>query len=106
MTRLQTCWIVLSTSLTLATAPAGAQDLLARGREVFGDQGCYGCHTVGAAGTPIGPDLSRVGFKYPRRYLEEWLRDPSAQKPTAHMPRISLSEEEISALAAFLSSLQ
>ena len=30
---------------------------VAEGRRVFQAQGCYGCHTVGATGTAIGPDL-------------------------------------------------
>ena len=57
--------------------------MVARGRSVFFEQGCYGCHTLGAVGTPIAPDLSRVGAKYSRSWLEGWLRDPATQKPTA-----------------------
>lgn len=81
-------------------------DPVETGRRAFFAQGCYGCHTIGALGTPIGPDLSRLGSKYPRDYLERWLRDPAAQRPRAHMPKLELTEEEIGALAAFLSSLR
>ncbi len=70
------------------------------------DNGCYGCHTVGKLGTPIGPDLSHVGTKYPRDYLERWLRDPGRQRPSAHMPTLELSEEQVRAIAAYLSSLR
>ena len=35
--------------------------LVAQGRQLFTDKGCYGCHTVGATGTPIAPDLRRDG---------------------------------------------
>ncbi len=38
--------------------------------------------------------------------LERWLRDPSAQKPTAHMPRLDLTEPDVRALAAYLSTLK
>jgi mono/diheme cytochrome c family protein len=82
------------------------RSLVDRGKKLFMAHGCYGCHMVGTAGTPIGPDLSRIGFKYPESYLVRWLRDPSAQKPTAHMPKITLTEAEIRALAAYLASLQ
>jgi cytochrome c1 len=34
------------------------------------------------------------------------LRDPAAQKPTAHMPRLALQEDEIRALAAYLATLR
>ena len=88
--------------------PARAQEtgeMVTRGRSVFFAQGCYGCHTLGAAGTPIAPDLSRIGAKYSRSWLEGWLRDPAAQRPTAHMPKLELSDNEVKALAAFLASL-
>jgi cytochrome c oxidase subunit II len=76
------------------------------GEKIFFDQGCHGCHTVGKAGTPIGPDLSRIGAKRSRAYLIGWLKDPAAQTPRAHMPRIQLSNTEIEQLAAYLSALR
>jgi cytochrome c oxidase subunit II len=76
------------------------------GRAVFFSQGCYGCHRLGAAGTPIAHDLSHVGRKYTEAELARWLRDPASQKPNAHMPRLALTEEEIRALAAYLASLR
>jgi cytochrome c oxidase subunit 2 len=85
---------------------AYAQESVEQGRKYFMDSGCYGCHTVGKMGTPIGPNLSSVGAKYSRSYLERWLRDPSAQRPSAHMPTLELSEQQVQNLAAFLSSLR
>jgi hypothetical protein len=35
-----------------------------------------------------------------------WLRDPALQRPTAHMPALELSEEDVSALAVYLSTLR
>ena len=94
--------------MLLLAAGAEAQDgaLVARGQSVFKDQGCYGCHTVGATGTPIAPDLSRIGAKRDQAFLTRWLRNPSEQRPTAHMPRIELTEPEAQALAAYLGSLR
>ena len=77
-----------------------------RGDQVFVSQGCYGCHLIGKFGTPIGPDLSRVGAKYPASYLRQWLRDPESVRPTAHMPKLELSAEEIESLATYLASLK
>ena len=100
---------ILSISLVVLASCAQAQDsraLVGRGRMVFRDQGCYGCHTAEGMGTPIGPDLSRIGAKHNETYLAGWLRDPSAQRPTAHMPKLQLTETEVQALAAYLGSLR
>ncbi len=95
--------------LLVAGACAHARETsapVAEGRRVFQDQGCYGCHTVGATGTLLGPDLSHIGAKHDRPYLIGWLRDPSSQKPTAHMPKLTLTDAEVQALAAYLGSLR
>lgn len=90
-----------------ATGAFGQEDStpVGRGKRVFAEQGCYGCHTVGKAGTAIGPDLTRIGAKYSEQSLTMWLTEPQQQKPTAHMPKIDLTEAEIRALAAYLASL-
>lgn len=88
-----------------AMAVAWAQSA-GEGRQVFFSQGCYGCHRIGVAGTPIAHDLSHVGSKYTETELAKWLRDPSGQKPRAHMPRLALQEDEIRALAAYLATLR
>jgi cytochrome c oxidase subunit II len=98
--------LALVVAVAVLAASSGAQSPAGQGQQYFMDTGCYGCHTVGKMGTPIGPDLSRVGSKYSRAYLERWLRDPSAQRPSAHMPTLELTEEQVKAMAAFLSSLK
>ena len=95
--------------LLFTAAPALAQDaaLVLRGERLFTEQGCYGCHTVGKFGTQgIAPDLSHVGGKHDVGYLTKWLKDPASQRPTAHMPKIGLSDAEAKALAAYLGSLR
>ncbi len=77
-----------------------------QGGKFFIDSGCYGCHLVGKLGTPIGPDLSHIGSRYSVEDIERWLRDPLFQRPTAHMPKLELTEEQVRALGAYLSSLQ
>lgn len=99
---------LLLTALAAGSASLAQESggLLGQGKQLFTDQGCYGCHTIGKFGTPIAPDLSHLGAKYNVADLARWLRDPSAEKPTAHMPKISLSEAEVRALAAYLASLR
>lgn len=102
--------LVLAFALALvAVAPpaaVAADDIGQRGRAVFMKNGCHGCHTIGAMGSSIGPDLSRVGFKYRAEYIERWLRDPSFLRPSAHMPALELTNADIQILARYLSSLQ
>jgi len=100
--------VLVLAGLAACTAAVAQEDsgLRAKGKQLFTDQGCYGCHTVEKFGTPIAQDLSHVGSKYNLAELARWLRDPAAQKPTAHMPKIALSEAEARALAAYLASLR
>jgi mono/diheme cytochrome c family protein len=101
--------LLLASGFELGGARLDAQDreaLVARGRQIFADKGCYGCHTVGVAGTPIGPDLRTVGTRYGEATVARWLREPAAQEPTRHMPKLDLTEAEAGALAAYLASLR
>ena len=107
--RLCALWTLVLFAIVVGSAFALAQGRPARveqGGRVFIDSGCYGCHTVGKRGTPIGPDLSHLGSKYPADYVERWLRDPLAVRPNAHMPQLELHEGQVLALAAYLSSLR
>lgn len=100
---------IVLVSVVLLASCAEAQDggaLVDRGRMVFRDQGCYGCHTAERMGTPIGPDLSRIGAKRNETDLARWLRDPSTHRPSAHMPKLQLTEAEVQALTAYLGSLR
>ena len=103
--------VVFLTATTLGaqgppSGSRGAPPSGSRGEQLFVVQGCYGCHQIGKFGTPIGPDLSRVGAKYEARYLEQWLRDPESVRPTAHMPKLELTAQEIESLAAYLAMLR
>ena len=102
-------WVVTLALLLLPlvpSVPSVAQDSAEQGKQYFMSNGCYGCHTVGRMGTPIGPDLSHDGAKYSLAYIQKWLRDPESQRPSAHMPALELSEAQVAALAAYLSSLR
>jgi len=94
----------------VALGSAFAQEpgnLLEKGQKVFVEQGCYGCHTIGKVGTQgMATDLSHIGAKRDLVFLKSWLADPSAQRPTAHMPKIQMSRADADAVATYLSSLR
>ncbi len=83
---------------------AGAPTL-ARGRELFFDKNCYGCHRIeGLADGTLGPDLSEVGHVFKVDYLWEAIVDPRSNSATSVMPKFKLTDDEVKALVIFLSS--
>jgi len=106
--------------------------LVARGREVFFTESyCVLCHAIqgtNAAGI-IGPNLTRLGarttiaaglLENTPKNLVAWITDPNSVKPGSQMPGadymvtyegqtfppLNVNEEQIQALAAYLSSMR
>ena len=80
--------------------------LVQYGHDLFFAKGCVACHRHEAArvvhSSELGPNLS-----YHDRsdtYLQQWLADPAAMKPKTEMPDPNLTNTEIEALVAFLTS--
>jgi nitric oxide reductase subunit C len=74
------------------------------GRPQIFNQLCTACHALGGAGGTVGPALDGVGHKYDSDYFAKWLKDPASVKPGTAMPKLPLSEEQVSELVAFLST--
>ena len=79
---------------------------IAEGQRVFANKNCQGCHTISPDGTPIAPDPRETAARYTEAALARWLRNPSAQAPTRHMPELHLSDAEANAVAAYIVSLR
>jgi cbb3-type cytochrome oxidase cytochrome c subunit len=60
---------------------------------------------VQGKGGKIGPDLSGVGKRREADWLSKFLKDPKGTVAGAMMLPVKGSEEEISALVAYLKSL-
>lgn len=50
----------------------------ARGREVYIENGCDGCHTIAGRGGGLGPDLDSIGASRSAGHLRESLLSPEA----------------------------
>ncbi len=67
---------------------------------------CRSCHTIGASGGYVGPNLSNAGNWLTPAWIEAWLRNPQALVPGAIEPRYKFTEPEIQALTAYLLTLR
>lgn len=92
--------------VTLDIASAGPIDP-ASGASLYGQSFCATCHAVQNAagnlvGGDVGPELTRIGNKAKRQWLQAWLRDPRAYNPDTSMPHYRLSNQQVAILSSFL----
>ena len=105
-------------SIMLHDSRTGAlRAVLDAGNQAFLGSGCIACHRIEgtvAAGV-LGPDLTHVGsrrtiaagiLENTPENLERWIRNPAAVKPGVLMPTMSLDEDTIRTLVAYLESLK
>ncbi len=100
----------------LKAPSAQAAGAAADGLQAFLAGGCVACHTIqGVSAGVVGPDLTHFGSRktlaaglLPNTpdHLARWLASPPAVKPGALMPKLPLTEAQISALVAYLGSLK
>lgn len=83
-----------------------ADKLVADGRRWFEDYKCLGCHRLEGRGANYGPDLTGAARKYHHAYLQVFLTDPDAILPGNPMKKLELWPEEVTALTAYLETLQ
>ncbi|MCS6806647.1 MAG: c-type cytochrome [Acidobacteriota bacterium] len=79
--------------------------LVSRGRQLFFEKNCYGCHRIEGMSTgTLGPDLTEVGKKFKLDYLWESIVEPRANSAVSSMPKFNLSDEDVKSLVVFLKS--
>ncbi len=76
--------------------------LVARGRGVFQEHGCSGCHGDVGLGGVVGPNLSGITTKFPEAQLIDLLHHPNAAMLAGKMPSVDISSNEMKALLAYL----
>jgi len=67
---------------------------------------CQSCHTIGATGGYVGPNLNNAGNWLTPAWIEAWLRNPQALQPDTIEPRRNFTEDEIRELTAYLMTLR
>ena len=93
-------------------AAAAAQDAkVARGQQLFTDQKCTLCHSIGDKGNKKGP-LDGVASKLSADDIRSWITDAKGMtaktKPTRkpEMKAFTLPKEDVDALVAYLVTLK
>jgi len=98
---------LLGISLKNLYAVPRVDPALARGRALFYQSGCVGCHRIHGEGGAIGPDLSFVGDRRPER---EWhlkhFKNPRSVSPGSMMPKLPLTDPQLNDLTSYMLSLK
>ena len=101
----------------LASAPTPPDAKTQLGLSVFMDSACSMCHAI--SGTPafaqLGPDLTHVASRRmiasgtlanTPENMRRWIINPHDPKPGTLMPAVSLPDEQLDALVAYLGTLK
>lgn len=112
MTKTMAAVFVLMAGLTAPVSTA-AQDLVARGQEVYAAQKCQVCHSIAGKGSKTNP-LDGVGTKLSAADTRRWITNPdemtakakSTKKPPMPAKYSGLPAADLDALVAYLQSLK
>jgi mono/diheme cytochrome c family protein len=96
--------LTIATLLTSCNKPAVTGP--DAGKAYYDALNCKACHRVGAEGSVGGPDLTFVGFRRKREWLDLWLKDPQKWRPGTTMPTVGMSDRARAALVEYLSGLK
>lgn len=83
-----------------------ADPLAAKGKKIFGDNSCDGCHGENGSGTDAGPKLTGVGAKYDQPALLNILKNPTQKMRDGNMDPVELPDDQMNSLIAYLNSLK
>jgi mono/diheme cytochrome c family protein len=89
----------------LAPWTAPSSDAAAAGVDLYTRLGCQGCHQVDGLGGYVGPDLSSVGRRLQPGWMKAWLLAPGRWKPGTSQPDYGLTEQQATALTAYMLTL-
>ena len=96
--------LVALAAFAVFAGPAWAAD----GAAIY-EKKCKSCHSIGGAGGPMakmGGPLDDAGSKHDAAWMESYFKDPKSKKPDAKMPKVSLTDDEMSAVVAYMGTLK
>jgi mono/diheme cytochrome c family protein len=78
----------------------------AKGKKLFADNSCDGCHGDNGQGTENGPKLLGVGQKFDHAALVNVMRNPTQKMRDGNMDPVEVSDEDMTLLTTYLESLK
>jgi nitric oxide reductase subunit C len=91
--------------IAAATKPLTVQTQ--KGEDLFKSLGCSACHMINGVGGQVGPDLTKVGIRRNKAWIEEQIKNPKSHNPNSIMPSFAkVSDKDIEDLADYLSGLK
>ena len=103
--------VTMTLSVGMATAAAAQDAKVSKGEQLYADQKCGVCHSIGDKGNKKGP-LDGVAAKLSADEIREWIVDSkgmtaktkATRKP--EMKAFTLEKADVDALVAYLSGLK
>ena len=104
----RTARIAVLAAISSSIFLAAACNRYSAGATVFTREKCNECHTIKGKGGAVGPNLTLVGNRRSREYIVQQIKEPSSHNPNTAMPSFKerLSEQDVNALADYLSNLK
>jgi mono/diheme cytochrome c family protein len=96
-----------SEGIDLSAANRFTPDQAAAGKQLYEvNYQCQSCHTIGAAGGYVGPNLINAGNWLNAAWVQGWLKNPQALAPDTIEPHRAFTPEEIQNLTAYIMTLK
>ncbi|MBI4064022.1 MAG: c-type cytochrome [Elusimicrobia bacterium] len=76
------------------------------GRGYYLNFNCNRCHRIGNSGGIDGPDLTMVGLRHSREWLDLWIKNPRAWKKDTVMLDLKVEDKTRQAIVEYLVSLK
>ena len=99
-------------AMPLAASTASAQSNVERGKQVYAEQKCSACHSIGTTGNQKGP-LDKVGSKLSSDDIRAWIvsaPEMTAKTKAPRKPQMrsypKLAKDDLDALVAYMASLK
>ena len=98
-------WLTVDTILHVRASPSAlaVSPQVVRGKQIWEDNNCMGCHTLFGEGAYYAPELTKVVERRGEEWIRVFIKDPEAMYPgQRRMVKYDFSDQQIDDVIAFL----